>query len=271
MTEMTNRNVGSLAVAVSQCDEATAQALTLALRQSLTVSCDLLVEAYERRAWAVLGYESWRDYTDAELGEVRLRLPREQRRELVATMTEAGMSTRAIGAALGVSDETARRDRGATFVAPEPEPMHSLEDVADEFGVDLDEPDDLADKIAAELAASDEQYAEQAKTPDPEPERPRVTGTDGKTYPATKPPQPDPAVTEWLNDSQAVQDSGYLREFTRTFARADDFLRFNAERLGSLIDQGEFESLELFDVSVGRFVDTVRRSRTGLRVINGGN
>lgn len=242
--------------ATAQCDEATARALTVALRQSLTTSWDLLVEAYQRRAWAALGYKSWDAYTDAELGETRLRLPREQRREVVASMTEAGMSTRAIGSALGVHQETIVNDRKVNGNrSPEPAPDH----------------DTLADKIAAELAASDETYREQAQTPEPEPEPVRVTGTDGKSYPASKPlPQPDPAVTEWLNDSQEVKDSGYLREFYKTLARTDDFLLFNAERIGSLIDQDEFESLELFAASVSRFVDTVRRSRTGLRVISGG-
>lgn len=247
------------AVAVSQCDEATARALTLALRQSLTISWDLLVEAYQRRAWAALGYKSWDAYTDAELGETRLRLPREQRREVVASMTEAGMSTRAIGSALGVHQETIVNDRKVNGNrSPEPAPDH----------------DALADKIAAELAASDETYREQAQTPEPEPEPVRVVGTDGKSYPAAKPTpevvEPSPAVTEWLEDDQAVKDSGYLREFYKMLARTDDFLLFNAERIGSLIDQGEFESLELFAISVNRFVDTVRRSRTGLRVINGG-
>lgn len=110
--------------------------------------------------------------------------------------------------------------------------------------------DPWAARIASELAASDEDYREQAATP--------------------APVEPSPAVTAWLDDSQEVKDSGYLREFFRTLARADDFLLFNAERLGPLIDQGELESLELYAVSVGRFVETVRRSRAGLRVINGG-
>jgi hypothetical protein len=61
--------------AVDQCSEATARALTDQLRQSLSLSWELLVEAYQRRAWAALGYATWDAYTDAELGEVRLRLP----------------------------------------------------------------------------------------------------------------------------------------------------------------------------------------------------
>jgi hypothetical protein len=43
------------------------------------------------------------------------------------------------------------------------EQRHSLEDVAQEFGVDLDEPDDLGDRIARELAASDVDYADRLR------------------------------------------------------------------------------------------------------------
>lgn len=53
-------------------------------------------------------------------------------REVVASMTEAGMSTRAIGAALGINDRTVRRDAGAANAAP----------AADEEPVDAEIVDD---------------------------------------------------------------------------------------------------------------------------------
>lgn len=108
--------------------------------------------------------------------------------------------------------------------------------------------DVFADKIAAELAASDESYAEQAAAD-----------------------QPSPAVTDWLESSQAVKDSGYLREYTKAIHRAGEFLRFDATRLSSLLEPVDVEILERYVASVSRFADTIRRGRTGLRVINGGN
>jgi predicted transcriptional regulator len=160
-----------------QCSEATARALTDQLRQSLSLSWELLVEAYQRRAWAALGYSTWDAYTDAELGQVRLRLPREDRREVVASMTEAGMSVRAIGSALGVTKSQVARDRGVPNGTPD-EPIDA--EIVDE------ETDPIADRIARELAASDESYAEQAKsTVGPGQASHQVLGTDGKTYTTT--------------------------------------------------------------------------------------
>lgn len=208
-----------------QCTEATARALTDQLRQSLSLSWELLVEAYQRRAWAALGYESWDAYTDAELGETRLRLPREQRREVVASMTEAGMSTRAIGSALGVADQTVRADqrRVRDFTQQESEPIDA------EI---VDEPDDLGDRIARELAAADESYAEQAtSTVGPEPTR-SVLGTDGKTYTTT----PKPATPKRRALTQAFWEAAYdLTKVTERIARlaADDRFPQNAEQVAA--------------------------------------
>jgi IS30 family transposase len=52
-----------------------------------------------------------------------VRLEREQRREIVAEMRSAGMSTRAIGSALGVGNKTVARDIEEADVSDDtPEP-----------------------------------------------------------------------------------------------------------------------------------------------------
>lgn len=97
-----------------------ARHLTDEIRQTLTLGHDLLIRAYTGQAWRPLGYESWDAYCAQEFYEARMvRLDREQRREIVAEMRQAGMSTPAIGAALGVSDETARRDIHAVSTSVE--------------------------------------------------------------------------------------------------------------------------------------------------------
>lgn len=213
----------TLAQASGQCSEATARALTDQLRQSLSLSWELLVETYQRRAWAALGYQSWDAYTDAELGETRLRLPREERREVVASMTEAGMSTRAIGSALGVDPMTVTRDRRSGVANATPDEPIDAEIVED---------DPLAAKIAAELAASDERYAEQAtSTVGPEPTR-AVLGTDGKTYTTT--PKTPTQRRRPLPESfwQAAYD---LTKVTERIARLTEDDRFpqNAEQVAA--------------------------------------
>ncbi|MEU5772646.1 hypothetical protein ABZ819_04990 [Streptomyces venezuelae] len=73
-----------------------------------------VITAYAARDWEALGYETWDAYLDGEYGEHRVRLPRDQRREIVAGMSAAGMSSRAIGAAVGTSYATVQRDIEAT-------------------------------------------------------------------------------------------------------------------------------------------------------------
>ncbi len=69
-----------------------------------------VITAHRERDWIALGYGSWGEYLDGEYGEARVPVSREQRREIVADMRQAGMSTRAIGSALGESHQTIGRD-----------------------------------------------------------------------------------------------------------------------------------------------------------------
>jgi transposase-like protein len=66
----------------------------------------LIQEAYTSRTWAVLGYDSWDAYCNVEFGHARLRLPREERQEVVASLRESGLSVRSIASATGLSTGT---------------------------------------------------------------------------------------------------------------------------------------------------------------------
>lgn len=89
-----------------------ARVLTDTINTTLGSLWRLVVKAWEGRAWAALGHESWDAYCAAELDTDHFKLPRAERREVVVSMREAGMSTRAIGAALGVGNKTVHRDLG---------------------------------------------------------------------------------------------------------------------------------------------------------------
>lgn len=133
--------------------------------------------AYRKRVWVPLGYDSWDAYCDGEL-DGRIAVPREDRAEVVQSLRDAGLSTRAIAAAAGTSEATVRRD------------------LAETSGASNDAPDG----------------------------RPQVTGKDGKSYPATKPPkaatsQPHPCgrqgcmawappALDFCDHHQALLDAG---------------------------------------------------------------
>ncbi len=172
----------AIATAQGQCSRATAQQLTDELRRSLETSWQLLREAFERRAWAALGHESWDAYCAAELSTSQLKLSRERRQQIVAELTggDKPLSNRAVATALGVDHKTVAADRAAQ-VGNFPhlaEPQPGIIDVEIVKGTT-------------------------------EPEQEKVTGADGKTYPArqqqtkTRRPLPD-AWNDALYDLEKV-------------------------------------------------------------------
>lgn len=98
-----------------------ARELTDRIKVGVEAIWELVKQAFQSRAWAALGYDSWDDYCTREFGTSRIRLPREERQEVVASMREIGMSTRAIASATGVSQKTISRDTsGESFDSPAP-------------------------------------------------------------------------------------------------------------------------------------------------------
>lgn len=85
-------------------------------------------EAYRARDWDTLGYDSWESYCAGELGADRIRLDRDQRREIVASLRSEHLSTRAIAAVVGADHSTVVRDLDATGAdAPVAETVMSID------------------------------------------------------------------------------------------------------------------------------------------------
>lgn len=98
------------------------------VRASVEDLKDWIVRAVKGRAWIALGYGSWDEMCEAEFDGAVIRLPREDRREAVASLREAGLSTRAIGSALGVDHKTVVNDvRSTGENSPVPETVTSLD------------------------------------------------------------------------------------------------------------------------------------------------
>ena len=72
-----------------------------------------VTEAHERRVDEALGYDSWESYAKAELTPSS-EIATELRREIVAKLSEAGMSTRAIAPVVGVSQQLVSNDQKVT-------------------------------------------------------------------------------------------------------------------------------------------------------------
>lgn len=87
-----------------------ARTLTDEIKECLTVGAEKIAQAYDERADVALGYESWDAYCIAEFSSLRLRVPREERPELVASLRNAGLSIRAIASATGAGVGTIHRE-----------------------------------------------------------------------------------------------------------------------------------------------------------------
>ena len=99
-----------------------ARALTDRIKVGVDAVWELIKQAYQSRAWSALGYSSWDDYCTREFGTSRIRLPREERQEVVASMSEMGMSTRAIASATGNSTRTITKDMREVSQSTTPTP-----------------------------------------------------------------------------------------------------------------------------------------------------
>jgi hypothetical protein len=123
--------------------------LTDEIREEAEQLWEKIASAYTGRAWAALGYATWDEYCATEFGSIRLRLPKEERRDAVCSPRESGLSIRAIASAAGISDQTVQRD--------------------------------LASGVVNHYTSPDDgQVIDAEVVPGPKP----ITGLDDKTYPA---------------------------------------------------------------------------------------
>ncbi|MFP1155538.1 hypothetical protein ACK280_26220 [Mycobacterium sherrisii] len=167
-------------------DASAARALTDRIKVGVEAVWELITQAYVERAWDALGYSSWDDYCTREFGTARLRLPREERAEVVASLRESGLSIRAIASATGDSYGTVQAElSGDQFRSPGPdidEPIvveQELPPLPENYmnapGGVTDQTPGLTDRVTEAIAKA---HAAQQQ---------RITGVDGKNYSSTKP------------------------------------------------------------------------------------
>lgn len=155
MSDMESRADSSLPA----LDADEARALTDQIKDTAAVLWELIVAAYHGRAWIALGYESWDVYCIREFGSSRLRIPREERPDMVCSLRQAGLSIRAIASATGIDKNTVQAD---------------LAQVSE-----IHTPDEPPNDVGAATRAG-------IQTGTPE----FVTGTDGRMYPRKPPTVP---------------------------------------------------------------------------------
>jgi len=168
-----------------------ARALLNRLNDTVAEVVDLVARLYIGQAWRSLGHDSWEELCDAEVRLPRLR--RSERAELVLELRTSGMSTRAIGAALGVSHESVRTDLSTVknLTVEVPDTVTSLDGrtrPATQPARPEPEPTvELIDDDGATIFVADTEYVvipdpDLAPTPDYKPTKPDLGG--GISHPA---------------------------------------------------------------------------------------
>ena len=222
-------------------DVASARRLTERIRLNVVAVRDgveklqaLLEEAKEGNVHVALGYPSWPAYVADVMGEEPLRLSRDDRREIVHYLTGEGMSTRAIGQALGVSGKTVHQDRQVLpKVTPACDQRIRPTSNAGEAPIEAEVVDDDDDDEADDPDANEHIASLNARVTAPR----TVVGLDGKTYsprPATPPPAPD------LVDEPDKPAAPRRRALTDAFFDAVYDLVKKAESVHRLVEDDRF-------------------------------
>lgn len=186
-------------IAIPSADQA--RALTDRIKVAVEGTWQMIREAYVSRAWAALGYETWDAYCAAEFGTSRLALPREERREAVASLAESGLSVRAIASVTGDSHMTVQRDLKAGVtparesVTPGPRRVIGVDGKS--YGQQAPEPPSDEDLFAGEDWV---QPAEPAQPPPPR-TRPEPVMLTLRTHSGDAIPYPKPQSKPTFNST----------------------------------------------------------------------
>lgn len=223
------------------------------IRASAVAVADWLSDirgAYASRDWEPLGYATWHDYLDGEFGAHRIALPMEERREVVAVMSRAGMSTRAIAPALGVSVGTVHADRVST--------VQNRTDESTDAAPTTDQP---------RTVHSLDGRSRPAVQPRPrqEPVTDSAPAVRNPAVPAAVPSNAD--LDDQLEQRMAETAARFRTLFTAAAAKSDDVMQFDGARIVDVVDP---EFLQIFIGSWRRWCDDIEhRMKPGLRIVDG--
>ena len=237
--------VAKVTKAVEKSDFTPAQAkkLTEKISKNAETQAEDIIKAYTGRIWLTKGYEykSWDEYVDKEHDGIAIPLPREKKKEALQSLAAAGLSSRAIAAATGVSHTTAQRARReATVTNPAPAaPGTNVPPVIDVPPEDITEVPEGQDGTG--------EFVGQGSQPVDAPTPTTVQGQDGKTY--TVPPPSAPKEPVVVN----------IVSVARTLAKDLDNVRI---RLDSLFSREDYDANKVavqgtLEQAVGDFIDSI--------------
>lgn len=237
-------------------------------KTKLEEAAEQIVWQVENQVWMVLGYSSWDEMREVEYGGAAVIVPRADRPELSSRLRSQGLTQKSVADTLGVGEATVRRDNRQM--------------------ADTSRPVTRTDSLGRERPTS---YAPRQNPPTPEPTTPQgepvsrgvgsgqtpqdQTAHDSEQIAPTEGSREGevdtsgPAVADFVDSGEQVQNARYLSNFAAAMTRADDLLGFDAERVGRISDNDLMRSLDDLARQVSEFTSRARKARSGLRLING--
>ena len=261
---------------IEELDAAAARALTDRINHSTMLAAQLVVEAWEGRAWKSLGYRSWEDYADAELP--LLGSTPANRHVLLVGLRKVGMSTRAIGVVTGLHPTTVGRHvSGAANAAPvtgtdgkqydpsHPSRIRRSETV--EFAGEAGTGDGPAMSSGGPSPTIDPGEATLGDDVDPSSPTPSPGSTTSDDDPAPR----QSGLADQADGAGERAPSARLALHKQVRAATVLFTAWKPEQIHALNDPDLTRSYELLLPIVGEwFEEFTRTEPTGLTVIHGG-
>lgn len=211
----------------------------------------LIEEAVSGAGYLDLGYRSPGDYLHTEFDGVLSGLDVAARRVAVRSMTDWGLSTRAIAPVVGVTNKTVHQDRsaGVTSGNTSQSSVSESPEVQGITGMSTD---------SGAVAGSQGDGGPKSSPP------PAITGMDGKTYPRpalSVVPKPKPPVVGMTDDEIAIE---YVRTMAQQFSSFSQII--HANRRADLIAAWPIALGQVSPAMTDRFTpDNMRAVADGLR------
>lgn len=188
----------------------------------------LIGEALTREAWRALDYASPTAYVSERFAGALTRLPIEVRRPVVAQLSAAGMSTRAIAPIVGVSQKTVDRDarnQVSHYDSPKPE----RETGTFQTGAAWVE---SGDEIPLETETTYDKETYEVLEEAPLPKSEKIIGADGKEYKRPEPvAQPELSKPKRRPLPDQLRDAGWeLTKVTEKLQRLFEDDRFERSK-----------------------------------------
>ena len=262
MSQIVDHDTG-MVIASMTPDEA--RGLTARIRDGLNDIWPFVLRAFKEEAWRALGYSGWGEYTAVEFKGVKLGLPRDERRLVMESYRDAGMSQRQIAAATGLSNGTVAE----TLNPPKRSEMNSTSGdfvrIEPKSQIEDDDSDGTPDAVDAVSSPTEEVDADRQPASTP---LVSAEGVAGETLPSRSLPV-TPSVEDHIAELRA--DGNWSVEFDKATRQIVAPVRYLA---ADVIERASAEDLADLDDRVARlneWLDEVRALRPqGLRVIHGG-